>query len=292
MNNTGLFVGSANAPFVMDANGNAPAVVCPQYSNSLSFAKAYAINDDGVVTGNLLFSGSVFVATPTGIHSGLKLSNTSWGFSPNPVGVQGGSGTIYVTSTGAADLTFVAISIGARDGNDTPADFAITGNTCMAGSDAARTLAPNQFCAISFTFTPAGPGARTAQLQIEDDAPDSPHIIRLDGTGLGKGRLQFSNDYWQFNPQPVAQVSGPGTVYIYNPGTETINFSSIAISGAQAGDFAIGSNSCGAAVAPYTTCSVAFQFTAQGPGLRSAALVFSDDSGSGRQVVALSGTGL
>jgi hypothetical protein len=56
MNNTGLFVGSANAPFVMDANGNAPAVVCPQYSNSLSFAKAYAINDDGVVTGNLLFS--------------------------------------------------------------------------------------------------------------------------------------------------------------------------------------------------------------------------------------------
>lgn len=235
MNNTGLFAGSANAPFVMDANGNAPAVVCPQYSNGLSFAKAYAINDDGVVTGNLLFSGTVFVATPTGVHSG-----------------------------------FVAISIGARDGNDTPTDFAITGNTCMAGSDAASTLAPNQFCAISFTFTPTGPGARTAQLQIEDDAPDSPQIIWLDGTGVGKGRLQFSNEYWQFNPQPVAQVSGPGIVYIYNPGTETINFSSIAISGAQAADFAMGSNSCGAAVAPYTTCSVTFQFTPQGTGLRSA----------------------
>jgi hypothetical protein len=189
-------------------------------------------------------------------------------------------------------LTFVAVSIGARDGNDAPTDFAITGNTCMPDANTASTLAPNQFCAISFTFTPTGPGTRTAQLQIEDDAPDSPHIIRLDGTGLGKGRLQFSNDYWQFNPQPVGQATGPGIVYLYNPGTETINFSSIGISGAEAADFTMELNTCGAAIAPYTTCSVAFQFTPRGTGLRSAALVFTGDSGSGRQVIALSGMGL
>jgi hypothetical protein len=292
MNNTGLFVGNSYAPFVMDANGNAPAVVCPEYSNNLSFAKAYAINDNGVITGNVLFSGTVFVATPTGFQSGLKLSNTSWGFSPNPVGVQGGSGTIYVTSTGAADLTLVSVSIGARDGNDSPTDFAITGNTCMPDPNLASTLAPGQFCAISFTFTPTGPGARTAQLQIEDDAPDSPHIIRIDGTGLGKGRLQFSNEYWQFNRRPVGQASGPGVIYIYNPGTDTINFSGIAITGAEASDFAIGANTCGAALAPYTTCSVAIQFTPRGAGQRSATLVFSDDSGTGRQVIALAGAGL
>jgi hypothetical protein len=226
------------------------------------------------------------------LHSGLKLSNASWSFSPNPVGVQGGSGTIYVTSTGVADLNFVAISIGGRDGTDNPTDFAITGNTCTPTPNLPSALAPNQFCAISFTFTPTAPGGRTAQLQIEDDASDSPHIIRLDGTGLGKGSLQFSNEYWRFNPQPVGQVTGPGVVYIYNPGTGTINFSSIAISGAQASDFGISANTCGAAVAPYTTCSVTFQFTPQATGQRSAMLVFSDDSGTGRQVIALSGTGL
>jgi hypothetical protein len=291
INNAGLIVGDAFAPFVMGPNGNAPAVVCPEYRDSLNFARAYAINDNGVVTGNIQFSGTVFVATPTGFQSGLKLSNTSWGFSPNPVGVQGGSGTIYVSSTGTADLTFVSISVGARDGNDSPGDFTIAGTTCMPQQYSASTLAPGQFCSISFTFSPTGAGARTAQIQIEDDAPDSPHIIRISGTGLGKGRLQFSNDYWQFSQQPVGQTSGPGIVYIYNPGTDAINFSSIAISGVNSSDFAIDANSCAAAIAPYTTCAVSFRFTPQAVGPRNATLVFNNDSGTGRQVIPLTGSG-
>jgi len=164
------------------------------------------------------------------------------------------------------------------------APFAQT-NNCPA------VLAPGQSCTISFTFTPNGAGARTAQIQIEDDAPDGPHLIRLNGMGLGKGRLQFSNDYWQFNQQPVGQPSGPGVIYIYNPGTDAINFSSIAISGGNSSDFAIGANSCGAAIAPYTTCAIAFQFTPQAAGGRSSTLVFIDDSSTGRQAIPLTGTG-
>ena len=290
MNNTGMIVGDAFAPFVMDPDGNAPAVVCSDYRDRLNLLRAYSINDNGVIAGGIGFSGAVFVATPTGSHSGMQLSNTSWGFSPSPAGVQGGSGIIYVSSTGAADLNFVSISIGVRDGADSPTDFTITGNTCMAQRYTAAALAPGQPCTISFTFTPNGAGARTAQIQIEDDAPDGPHLIRLNGMGLGKGRLQFSNDYWQFNQQPVGQPSGPGVIYIYNPGTDAINFSSIAISG-NSSDFAIGANSCGAAIAPYTTCAIAFQFTPQAAGGRSSTLVFIDDSSTGRQAIPLTGTG-
>jgi hypothetical protein len=291
LNNTGLLVGDALAPFVMDTSGNAPAVVCPNSADPISFFRAYALNNDGVVTGAIEFSDTVFVATPTGFHSGLQLSDREWGFSPNPVGVQGGSGTIYIGSTGTADLNFVSISIGAREPSDSPRDFTITGNTCMPQQYVATPLPPGQFCAISFTFTPTGPGARTAQIQVEDDAPDAPHFIRLNATGLGKGALQFSNGYWQFNAQAVGRTSGPGTIYIYNPGTDPINVASIAVSGANASEFAITAISCGSVIAPYTTCSVSFAFTPQATGARSAALVFRDDSGTGRQVVPLSGVG-
>lgn len=291
MNNTGLFVGNAFAPFVMDSDGNAPVVVCPDYAGQLNLLRAYAINDAGVVTGGILFSNTVFVATPTGFHARMQLSNKEWGFSPSPAGVQGGSGTIYIGSTGTADLNFFAVSIGPRDASDSPRDFTMVENTCMSQRYLATPLPPGQFCAVSFTFTPGGPGARTAQIQIEDDAPDAPHIIRLNGTGLGKRKLQFSNEYWQFNAQPVGQTSGPGTIYIYNPGTDPINVASIAVSGANASDFSVSANSCGNAIAPYTTCAVSFAFTPQAAGSRSAMLVFMDDSGTGRQVLPLTGVG-
>jgi hypothetical protein len=126
---------------------------------------------------------------------------------------------------------------------------------------------------------------------IHDDAPDAPHIIRVEGMGLGKGRLQFSNQSWNFGEQPVGRTTGPGVIYIYNPGTDVINFSSIAITGMNPTDFAIDANTCGAAIAPYTTCMIGFHFAPQATGLRGATLTLSDDSGSERHAIPIAGAG-
>lgn len=270
---------------VRTPDGHAPAVVCP---NRRIDIVPYAINNSGVVASathaNPVSQPLVVIATPTGFHSDLQLSNTSWSFSPSPVLQTGGTGTIYITSTGIADLEIVAIAMRARDEGDKPRDFQLPLFTC------AGPLAPGQSCGFSFTFTPTGVGLRTAQIVIYDNAPDAPHIIRVEGMGLGKGRLQFSNQSWNFGEQPVGSTAGPGVIYIYNPGTDAINVSSIAISGTNPTDFAIDANTCGAAIAPYTTCMIGFHFAPQATGLRSAALTLNDDS-TGLHAIPIAGAG-
>ena len=67
--------------------------------------------------------------------------NTSWGFSPSPAGQQGGSGIIYLSSTGAADLNIEAVVIDGRDANDSPGDFNVKMTTRPAlGSLISTTL--------------------------------------------------------------------------------------------------------------------------------------------------------
>jgi hypothetical protein len=295
-NNAGAIIDrSLAAALVLKPDGHASAVVCPQIDATQGQVTPYAINDNGVVTGSVGFSvaTTIFVATPTGLQSGLQLSFDNWSFPPTPVGEQGATGMIYVNSTGAADLNIVSISVGKPPIQlDTPADFMITSNICGGFNLQRLTLPPGQSCAITFSFKPIGVGARNAAIIILDDAPDAPHLIRLDGTGLGKGNLQFSNAAWTFDEVRVSQQSYVGTIYVYNPGTDVITFSSIALGGANSPDFEITANTCGAAVAPYTTCGVRFRFTPQMAGLRNAALIFEDDSGSGRQLIPLTGLGV
>ncbi len=292
-NNLNAIVGRYNFPFVMTPDGNAPAVICPEIPATPYLLNASIVNDNGVVVGSVGSGGTIFVATPTGFHSGLQLSNTNWDFGQSPVGQPGGSGVIYVNSNGAADLHIGSVSIvktGAANAS-VLSDFQITNSTCESPGGLPGILAPGQFCAISFSFTPQGTGARTGQLVIEDDAPNGPHVIPVMGTGQGKGKLQFSDDYWVFNQQALNTTSGPAVIYIYNPGTDAINFSSIVISDGNTADFAIDANGCGSALPPYTTCAVTLQFAPQATGFRSSTLLFTDDSGSGKQIVPLTGSG-
>lgn len=275
----------ADIAVVRTPDGHAPAVVCPERRIDIV---PYVINNSGVVASathaNPVSQPLVVIATPTGFHSSLQLSNASWSFSPSPVLQTGGTGTIYVTSIGIADLEIPAVAMRARDERDNPLDFQLPLFNCVGP------LAPGQSCAISFTFRPTGVGLRTAQIVIYDNAPDGPHIIRVEGMGLGKGRLQFSNQSWNFGEQRVGSTAVPGVIYIYNPGTDGINFSSIAITGTNPTDFAIDANTCGAAVAPYTTCMIGFHFAPQSTGLRSAALTLNDDS-TGLHAIPIAGAG-
>lgn len=303
MNNQGAIVGDYTGngsappyPFIRDTSGHTQAVFCPE--NPTARLLAYGINDGGVISGSMDLTpknGTVFLATPTGLQAKAELSNPSWGFSPHAIGETSPSGRIYITSSGAADLHVFSVQEGARDANDAEGDFKITANTCTTTNEnnfeTAGTLTPGEFCAVTFNFTPSGAGRRTAQIVVYDDSPDGPHVIRLDGTGLGKGSLVISNSSWTFETHPIGQTSGPGQVYIYNPGTEAINFQNVAISGTNAADFAITSNTCGASLAAYQACTVGFQFKPEARGFRSAALMLMDDSATSSQTISLGGFG-
>jgi hypothetical protein len=304
INNKGYIAGNFTRfpytfPFsvVLSPDGNAPVAACPE--SDLNPVAAFSVNDNGVVAATQFFSMGVVLIRPTGYKSGADLPNRTWGFSPSPVGVQGGTGRIYLTSNGSADLRVQNIAVGGRDANDSPGDFTVTqdGTTCVDITDigggtlvqSAKTFTPGQFCSVSFSFTPRGVGSRRAQLVIFDDAPDAPHIIRLDGTGLGKSNLVFSNNYWDFGRQAVGQTTAPATLYVYNPGTDVINISSLTFSGQNASDFHVAENACGSAISPYTTCIVRFAFSPAVAGFKNAVLVLTDDSPVRRITIPISG---
>jgi len=80
------------------------------------------------------------------------------------------------------------------------------------------------------------------------------------------------------------------SVTITNCGTAALTISNITVTGANAGDFLIVSNTC-STVATGATCLVTMQFAPTAGGARSANLVITDNAAGSPQLVALVGTG-
>ena len=70
----------------------------------------------------------------------------------------------------------------AANANLTVSGIAITGDFAQT-NNCVGTLMPNADCSINVTFTPTAGGTRTGTLTITDNAPDSPQIVPLSGTG-------------------------------------------------------------------------------------------------------------
>lgn len=219
--------------------------------------------------------------------SGTGLGVPSISFTPSslPFGNQTVSGTTAALSTtvkniGTGTLTLSSVTLtGANAG-----DFAISGNTC-GGS-----LVVNATCVVSVTFTPGAPGARIANLTFTDNAAGSPQNVALTGTGTQAG-AGFSPTSLDFPPQTVNTTSTPLTTTLTNTGSATLNISSIAITGANASDFAISAKTCGATLAASGTCTVSVNFTPAAGGARAANLSFTDNAPASPQAVPLTGTG-
>jgi hypothetical protein len=281
--------------FIRQPDGNAPAVLCPDASRGMIYV--YGVNDNGAVSGYVPntaseSTGIAVLARPTGKYSALQLSHTDWTFSSHPVGEASGTGTIYLTSKGDADLNIVGLLEGAGSATENAQDFSITSNNCMEknvnGYHTSGTLPPGAFCAISFRFKPTAGGARNASIVVYDDAPDAPHVIRLHGVGLGTTSLKLSNTSWTFSRHPIGEASGLGKIYVYNPGPVAATFSNIGVTGKNAADFAVVSNGCGNKLNPYTTCAISFQFKPTATGSRTASLALSNSTA---QSVSLAGVG-
>jgi hypothetical protein len=81
---------------------------------------------------------------------------------------------ITLTNSGQATLMFSGTGISLMGSN--PGDFTAT-NTC------GTSLAASANCTITVTFKPAATGARTATVNIVDNAPGSPQTLSVSGNG-------------------------------------------------------------------------------------------------------------
>ncbi len=105
---------------------------------------------------------------------------TSLSFTSQSVGTVSLPQTVTITNTGNEPLTISQISTG------TTGDFTQT-NTCGAVNN---TLAVNQSCTVSVSFSPVASGTRSGSLTISDNATGSPQSVTL--TGIGAAAFTLS----------------------------------------------------------------------------------------------------
>ena len=119
--------------------------------------------------------------------------------------------------------------------------------------------------------------------------------------------LKFSDETVTINPvaavaptsrsfavRAIGSTSPAQTVTLSNTGTAALSITGVALTGANAGDFAISANGCGSTLAVGASCTIGVTFRPTAVGPRSATLEITDDSNGtpgSIQQVALSGTG-
>ncbi len=209
------------------------------------------------------------------------LSPTSLSFPFQTVQTTSTALPVTLSNTGSAPLTIASITISGTNASD----FAQT-NTCGA------TLAAAANCTVNVVFAPPAAGARSAQLQITDNAAGSPHTVALTGTGVltAAPAVTLTPASISFGNQLVAQASSASPVVLANTGNAALTIASIAISGANASDFAQ-TNTCTGAIAPAASCSISVVFTPAMSGPRSAQITIADNASGSPHQLPLSGTG-
>lgn len=111
------------------------------------------------------------------------------------------------------------------------------------------------------------------------------------GRGGGNGPLASLSPKLglTFPPQGVGTTSAPEPVTLANNGSDTLDITSIAISGTNAGAFAIESNACGASLSPSAACIINITFTQATAGTLTASLTITSNASNSPQAIQLIG---
>jgi hypothetical protein len=231
-------------------------------------------------------SPQVIVLQGVGIASGpvAGLSPSALNFGNQAQGTSSAPQILTVKNTGNAALTVSSIAITGINGGD----FSQT-NTCPASPN---TLAAGANCTISVVFKPSTAASESAAVNISDNAAGSPQVVALQGAGVADGvAVSLSPNTLNFGSQAQGTSSAPQTLTIKNTGNATLTINSIAITGANAGDFSE-TNTCPATLLAAGSCTVTVIFTPSTAANDSAALSVSDNATGSPQVAALQGTGI
>jgi phospholipase C len=173
----------------------------------------------------------------------------------------------------------------------TISSIAIVGNAAQDFSqdnDCKGIVAPGQKCLIKVVFTPTPrdygfEGIETANLVIQDDAPGSPHTVRVEGIGIA---VSLSATALKFAEQKVGTSSRPQVIHLSNTGNTTLTFSTID----TIGEFSQTDN-CPSSLRPGEKCEVNVVFSPTQPGTAKGLLNLNDNDGTSPQQIMLTGVG-
>ncbi|MBI5824660.1 MAG: choice-of-anchor D domain-containing protein [Chloroflexi bacterium] len=205
----------------------------------------------------------------------VSITPASVTFASQAVGSISAPVVVTVQNTGSADLNIASATlIGAN-----PTDFLLA-NGC------ALPVIPGATCTLQVSFAPTAGGARTAQIQLIDNAPTSPQLVNLSGSGVSAS-LSLSPTSLSFN----AGLGGSSTksINITNTGTGNLNITSLTISGSTT--FTIAGHNCGAAILPGKSCTVNVRFAPTSRTTFTGTLNITSNATGSPHSVALTGVG-
>ncbi len=190
------------------------------------------------------------------------------------------SNNITLTNGGNGTLNITSLAISGTNAGD----FTQT-NTC------GTQVAAYASCTITVTYAPTVLGAESASLLVTDDAPNSPQVVAISGTGT-QAALSFTPDPLGFGNQTVNTTSNGQVITVTNSGTATVTISSVSLGGTNASNFTI-AQTCGQLnLAPGVSCSVTLKFTPTSMGAYSATLLVASNAPGSPASIPLTGTGI
>jgi hypothetical protein len=188
---------------------------------------------------------------------------------------------VTVTNDGTDTLNIVSVDLTGADA----ADFNIESDTGEVA------LAPAATRTITVEFDPTTTGAKTAALTIVSDDDDEPSVdVDLTGTGINPD-IGVAPSNIAFTPQVVGAGAGaPSAVTITNLGTSVLTIAGVSLTGPNASEFGIFSDSGEPTLAPAASRTVMVHFDPTSTGFMTAALtILSDDPDQPSVDVVLSG---
>jgi hypothetical protein len=205
----------------------------------------------------------------------VTISPSTLTFPTQSVGVASTPQTITVTNTGTSPLTITsAIASG---------DFAVAVNNCVT---ALQATTPPSNCTLQINYTPSVSGTSVGSLTLTDNAPNSPQVILLTGTGALQAAVSLSPTSLTFPSQVVGSPSAPQIVTLKNTGNAPLTIGSILVTAG----FGF-TTTCGAPVAPGAICTISVTFTPTSLGSNTGLLTINDSAPGSPQLVTLTGGG-
>jgi len=218
-------------------------------------------------------TSSVAAVTGAGVQAGLSVTPSSASFGSVVTGTTN-SQTIQLKNTGTSNLTVSAATV------------AGTGFS-LAGLALPATLTPGQATTFNVQYDPPAPGAASGSVSIASNAPNSPAVVALSGSGVAATHTlsvaPASLGFGNVNDGSSASQSFSVT----NTGNSSVSITGMAVSGTG---FTLASGGGGVTLSPNQSVSTNVQFAPKAAGTVGGSVSIASNAGSSG--VSLSGTGV
>jgi hypothetical protein len=244
----------------------------PSSNPGVKTATLELVDDTGVV--DVPVTGNAATGTITADQSSLDLGSQ--------VVNQGGSSQPVTILTGQ-DFSVMVTNV-QIDGPDA-SSFSVQGNGCQG-----FTMGTGSSCQTFIQFQPTSAGAKSAQLEIDNDGTVSPILVSLSGTGLNGPALSVNPTRVTF-PNTALGSSAAQTLTMTNTGDAPLQFQELAVLAGSPQVFPLTDGCSGRQLAPGASCHATIGFVPIAAGVKDASLLVLSNL-NGVTFVGLSGTGV